>query len=100
MMKQLYPGVDEDENAGLTHLGRMVRDAWVFGILPESETCAGWDGSQMQNLYEQVYREWERYAHLPSKLPDELRLKHEKIYAEAILLARKKGWDSDIQDEE
>lgn len=96
MTKQLYAGVTEDENAGLTHLGRMVRDAWVFGILPESETCAGWDGTQMQNLYERVYRAWEPYAHLPSRLPDELRLKHEKIYAEAILLAREKGWDTDI----
>ena len=51
MTKQHYAGIDQDENGGLTHLGRMVRDAWVFGILPESETCAGWDGSQMQNLY-------------------------------------------------
>lgn len=58
MTKQHYAGIDQDENGGLTHLGRVVRDAWVFGILPESETCAGWDGSQMQNLYEQVYAAW------------------------------------------
>ena len=55
MSKQVYAGVDKDNKGGLTHLGRMVRDAWVFGILPETETCEGWDAAQMQNLYEQVY---------------------------------------------
>ena len=47
MTIQTYVGVNEDTNAGLTHLGRMVRDAWVFGILPETETCAGWDSARM-----------------------------------------------------
>ncbi len=72
MAEELYVGVHKDTNAGLTRLGRMVRDAWVFGILSEAETCAGWNGSQIQNLYEQVYAAWESYAHLPSRLPDEL----------------------------
>ena len=52
---QLYVDVDNDAQDGLTHLRRTVRDAWIFDILPETETCAGWDSARMQNLYEQVY---------------------------------------------
>lgn len=52
MTEQFYVGIDQDHNEGLTHLGRIVRDAWVFGILPETETCVGWSGAQMQSLYE------------------------------------------------
>ncbi len=100
MTEQLYVGVDKDTNAGLTHLGRMVRDAWVFGILPETETCAGWNGSQMQNLYEQVYAAWEPYAHLPSRLPDELQQRHTQIYAQAIVSAKNSGWNAELADDE
>jgi len=95
MMKQYYAGVDQDENGGLTHLGRMVLDAWVFGILPESETCAGWDGARMQSLYEQVYAAWKPYAHLPSRLPDDLRQRHAQIYAQAVVTARSRGWNAE-----
>lgn len=100
MTKQYYAGVDQDENGGLTHLGRMVRDAWVFGILPESETCAGWDGAQMQKLYEQVYAAWEPYAHLPSRLPDNLRQRHAQIYAQAVVTARSGGWDAELGEDD
>lgn len=95
-----YAGVDRDENGGLTHMGRMVRDAWVFGILPETETCAGWDAARMQNLYEKVYAAWEPYAHLPSRLPEELRTRHTRIYGAAISTARDKGWDPELGEDE
>ena len=72
MTEQFYVGIEQDSDAGLTHLGRIVRDAWVFGILPESETCAGWSSAQMQSLYEKIYAAWEPYANLPSGLPDDL----------------------------
>ena len=100
MTQQLYVGIDKDEKGGLTHLGRMVRDAWVFGILPETETCTGWDFARMQNLYEQVYAAWEPYAHLPSRLPDGLRERHTKLYAQAIATARDKGWDAELGEDE
>jgi hypothetical protein len=100
MTQRVYAGIDQDEKGGLTHLGRMVRDAWVFGILPETETCAGWDGARMQNLYEQVYAAWEPYAHLPSRLPDALRERHEKLYAQAIAEARSQGWDAELGEDE
>ncbi len=100
MTQQTYVGVEQDTNAGLTHLGRMVRDAWVFGILPETETCSGWDASRMQNLYEQVYAAWEPYAHLPSRLPETLRERHARLYAEAIGNARGDGWDPELGEDD
>jgi hypothetical protein len=100
MTLQTYIGIDQDQKAGLTHLGRIVRDAWVFRILPETETCAGWDSARMQNLYEQVYSAWEPYAHLPSKLPDDLREHHTRLYAAAISTARNDGWDSELGEDE
>ena len=100
MTLQLYFGVDNDAQGGLTHLGRIVRDAWEFGILPETETFAGWDSARMQNLYEQVYAAWEPYAHLPSRLPEELREKHSNLYAHAIQTARSSGWDAELDKDE
>lgn len=88
-----YVGLRGDAHGGMSHLGRIVRDAWVFGLLPETETCAGWSASQMQNLYEKVVLAWEPYAHLPSLLPAELRERHTRIYDEAIVTARSVGWD-------
>ncbi len=100
MTQQCYVGIEQDENGGLTHLGRMVRDAWVFAILPESETCAGWNATQMQSLYEKVHAAWEPYAHLPSLLPPELQQRHTKIYAQAIEYAKTKGWDPELKDDD
>lgn len=97
---QTYAGVDRDENGGLTHMGRMVRDAWVFGILPETETCAGWDAARMQNLYEKVSAAWEPYAHLPSRLPEELRARHARISGAAMTGAREKGWDPELGEDD
>ena len=95
-----YVGIEQDENNGLTHLGRIVRDAWVFGILPDTETCAGWNYSQMQNLYEKVYAAWEPYAHLPSRLPAELQTRHKQIYGRAISVAKTKGWNPELKDDD
>ena len=100
MKQQTYVGIDQDTNSGLTHLGRIVRDAWLFGILNESETCASWNFARMQNLYEQVFAAWKPYDHLPSRLPEELRERHAKLYAQAITTARDKGWDAELNEEE
>lgn len=98
--QQIYIGIDQDENGGMTQLGRIVMDAWIFNILPESEKCKGWNASQMQNLYEKVYAAWEPYAHLPSRLPDELRQRHTEIYAQAIRDAKNKGWNAELDDDD
>lgn len=100
MAIQTYVGINQDTNGGLTHMGRIVRDAWIFGILPDTETCAGWDSARMQNLYELVYAAWEPYAHLPSRLPDNLRERHTAMYAQAITTARDNGWDAELGEDD
>jgi hypothetical protein len=47
-----------------------------------------------------VYAAWEPYAHLPSRLPDALRERHEKLYAQAIAEARSQGWDAELGEDE
>ncbi|MEW6314028.1 MAG: hypothetical protein AB1513_08310 [Pseudomonadota bacterium] len=100
MIAQNYVGFFNDENGGMTHLGQIVKDAWVFGLIPENEDCANWSSAQMQILYEKVYAEWERYGHLPSKLPDNLRERHVRIHTEAIQRARQLGWDPELGEDD
>ena len=95
-----YVGLRDDTHGGMSYLGRIVRDAWIFGLLPETETCAGWSASQMQNLYEKVAVAWEPYAHLPSRLPPELRACHTRIYEEAIARAKALGWNPELGDDD
>lgn len=99
-MENCYIGIDQDKQGGMTHLGQIVKDAWVFGVLPETETCAGWTAAQMQVLYEKVYAAWEPFGHLPSRLPDELRERHARIHAEAMQQARQKGWDPELGEDD
>ena len=100
MAQQTYVGVEQDTNAGMTHIGRVIRDAWVFGIIDESEDCSGWEGSRIQNLYEQVYASWEKYGHLPSALPEPLRSRYVEIYENAISKARAAGWDATLGEDD
>lgn len=95
-----YVGLHDDTHGGMSHLGRIVRDAWTFGLLPETETCAGWPASQMQNLYEKVALAWEPYANLPSLLPPDLRARHTRIYEEAIARAKALGWDPELGEDD
>jgi len=95
-----YAGLTNDENCGMTHFGQMVKDAWVFGLIPDSEDCAGWDNGQMQVLYERICEQWEPYANLPSRLPKELLERHTLIYREAISYAKANGWDPELGDDD
>ena len=38
-----YVGIDNDVRGGMTTIGKIIRDAWVFGLIPETETCEGWN---------------------------------------------------------
>jgi hypothetical protein len=95
-----YAGLNQDENGGMTHLGQIVKDAWVFELIPETEDCAGWSSSQMQVLYEKVYAEWERHGHLPSCLPDGLRERYMRIHEAAIQRASEMGWDAELGEDD
>lgn len=97
--KIVYPGFHQDKH-GLTTLGRIVLDGWLFGFIPESEDCAGWDLGQMQALTEKVEAEWDKYSNLPSLLPPALRERHAALYDMAIGQAREKGWDPELGDDE
>ena len=99
-MEQRYSGLRNDVNGGMTHFGQMVKDGWVFGLIPDTEDCSNWNAGQMQALYEKIYAEWEKYAHLPSHLPDELRTRHAKIYQDAIRRAKANGWDPELGDDD
>jgi hypothetical protein len=94
-----YRGVLDDDDGGLTPLGRTVMDAWVFGLIPETQTCAGWTAGQMQELLDRVHAAWSPYGHLPSRLPAPLRESHARIYDAALQRARAAGWDPELGDD-
>lgn len=99
MQKKIFGGLDNEPNGGMTPAGNIIRDAWVFGILPETETCAGWSLQRLQEVYDRVSEAWHPYGHLASRLPPELRERHGRIYAAAIERARASGWSPDLDDE-
>lgn len=94
-----YVGVQHDDYGGMSPAGTIIRDAWVFGILAEDETCAGWSAARMQQLYDQVHAAWEPYGHLVSKLPPELAERHRRIHGHAFERARALGWVPMIEDD-
>ena len=96
MAEQIYCGIDRDEYGGMTPIGNIIKDAWVFGILPEDETCENWAYSRLQVIHDQTKHEWDKYGCLVSNLPDELRQRHARIYQQAMDAARECGWDPDI----
>jgi len=93
---KIYPGLDHDMNGGMTTVGNIIRDAWLFNILPESETCEGWTISRIDVIYQQVNAEWDKYGSMVSSLPDELRTRHKRIYDEAIARAKTRGWNPEV----
>jgi hypothetical protein len=95
-----YVGVYNDNSGGMTSVGNIIRDAWVFGLLPEEETCEGWTHGQVDALYDKVARAWEPYGHLVSNLPEELRNRHTRIYTTATEYARAHGWTPELDDED
>lgn len=90
-----YQGIHNEEY-GMTPTANIIRDAWVFGLIPESETCQGWPLSRLEGLYASVAQAWEPYGHLAGRLPPELRERHQRIYDAAIEHARARGWEPDM----
>ena len=92
-MSNTYPGLEHDVNGGMTMIGKVIRDAWVFGILPETQTCKDWEISRIDAIHQQVNAEWDKYGCMVSDLPDELRERHKRIHEEGIAQAKLRGWD-------
>lgn len=97
--KMVYEGFNQDAH-GMTMLGRIVLDAWLFDLIPRTEDCVGWDLQRMQQLMDQVNRCWDEYGNLPSRLPPELLQKHATLYDWAAARARERGWDPALGDED
>lgn len=97
-INKVYRGIDKDLEDGITPTGNIIRDAWVLGIIPESQTCEGWTVQGIEDLYDKVSVAWEPYGHLVSRLPPELRERHKRIYDEAIAKAREYGWDPELDE--
>ena len=96
---KIYDGIDKDPSGAMNPTGNIIRDAWVFSLIPETETCAGWNVAGLESLYDKVTKAWEPYGHLASNLPPELRERHTRIYAAAIRHARECGWDPELDNE-
>ena len=94
-----YVGFDQDRH-GITQLGRIVLDARIFGLISETEDCAGWSVGQMQVLMGKVEQLWDQYGNLPSALPPELAERHNRVYAQAIARAKTRGWDAELSEDE
>ena len=95
-----YVGIDEDRFGGMTAKGKIIRDAWIFGILDESETCKGWLFQGIEDLHHKVNDEWDKYGCSVSSLPPEIRERHDRIHAEAITKARELGWSGELETED
>jgi hypothetical protein len=95
-----YVGIDNDINGGMTTIGKIIRDAWVFKLLPESETCEGWNLAGIDALLQKVNVEWDKYGCLVSHLPAELLERHQKIHGEWLEKARAAGWSGETETDD
>ena len=97
-----YVGINNDVNGGMTTIGKIIRDAWVFGLIPETETCEGWNLAGIDSLLDKVNAEWDKYGCMVSQLPDDLRDRHNRVHSEALAKARAEGWSGETEtgDEE
>lgn len=93
-----YAGIYNDEYGGMTDAGKIIRHAWVFGLIPETETCEGWLQGGLDDLWRRVDAEWEKYGFLVSNLPDEMRERFMRIQDDAVRRAREAGWDPELAD--
>lgn len=90
-----YVGLHNDLKGGMTDTGKIIRDAWVFGLIPETETCEGWRSEAIEALWEKVDAEWGKYGFLVGRLPDDLRAKFMSLQAAALERAKAAGWSGE-----
>lgn len=95
-----YIGIDNDINGGMTPIGKMIRDAWVFELIPETETCEDWNFAGINALLDKVNTEWDKYGCLVSHLPPELAERHQRIHNVAFQTAQKAGWSGEVETDD
>lgn len=87
-----YPGLPGDLHGGMTDIGAIIRDAWVLGLLPETQDCRGWTLAQVRALGERVEQAWARHGHSFHALPAALQQRYLRIQESATRRAREHGW--------
>lgn len=92
-----YVGVDNDVHGAMTTIGKIIRDAWIFGLLDETETCEGWNFAGIDALLDKVNSEWDKYGCLVSHLPPDLFERHQRIHGKAMVKARAEGWSGEVE---
>ena len=95
-----YVGINNDMFGGMTTIGKIIRDAWVFELIPETETCEGWNGQGIDALLQKVNTEWDKYGCLVSHLPEQLLERHQRIHGEAVKKARANGWSGEFETDD
>ena len=100
VIQKKYIGIDKDPHGAMNPTGNIIRDAWLFGLIPETETCEGWTRQRVDALYDEVTVEWEKYGHMVSNLPPDLAQRHREIYDAAVARARELGWDPELDDDD
>ncbi|VAW72701.1 hypothetical protein MNBD_GAMMA15-1871 [hydrothermal vent metagenome] len=95
-----YIGIKNEVQGGMTTIGKIIRDAWVFELIPETETCEGWNHAGIDALLDKVNTEWDKYGCLVSHLPEALRERHERIHGKAIAEAKAAGWSGEMETQD
>ncbi len=95
-----YIGLNNEINGGMTTIGKIIRDAWVFDLIEETETCENWNYDAINALLHKVNAEWDKYGCMVSSLPAELFDKHQRIHGEALEKAKKSGWVGDHETDD
>ena len=97
---QRYVGIDNEINVGMTDTARIIRDAWAFGFIPETETCEGWLAAGIEDLWRRNQAEWEKYGFRVGAMPDAMRERYLRIQEQATRQAREQGWDPALGDDD
>ena len=95
-----YVGLQNEVNGGMTTIGKIIRDAWVFGLIEESETCEGWNFAGIDALLDKVNKEWDKHGCMVSQLPAELFEKHQRIHGKAMKTAQAAGWSGEAETDD
>jgi hypothetical protein len=95
-----YVGINNDVKGGMTTIGKLIRDAWVFELIAETETCEGWNFAGIDALLQKVNTEWDKYGCMVSHLPEELFKRHQKIHGKAMQKAKEEGWSGELETDD